>query len=566
MPSSLLIQFIGGLAFFFYGIYSMGQSLTTFAGDRLKGIIARSTQSRFTSLITGIATTFFFQSSSAVTVMAVGLASSGLISLAQGMAVSLGAGIGTTFLVLLIAVKIIIRYGLLIFVIGLVLQFLANQRILRVTGEVIKSFGLVFFGLSIMSMAVAPIKDSTLIPQIFSFMQGHPFLNFLIAAAITAMVHSSGAVLGVVISLTFTGNISYEATFPLILGANIGTGFTAILASLKATTDGKRVAWANLLLRLGAALILFLFLSQAIQIFHQLNVWTITHLLGHELTVHSEVAWTHFYFNVFVAFLFLPLLPLGEKLIMKLIPSTYDEKESFGPKYLNMTALSTPSLAFAQVSREMVRMGEIVQQMFKESLILFESYNYDIVDRITSADHQVDLLYKSMKFYLAKLSFKKLDESDAETAIQLMTVINELETIGDTIERHMTRLAHKKLNKGVKFSQEGWEEIKLMHQETLHIIELTLAALSSSSEEIAVKIKTRMKYFLQLEDQYKMNHLMRLNKGLQETIDTSAIHLELLATYRRINVALGTMIRHVLTGTTIPQDVVEEDEEEQFKS
>src|SRR3989338_10239731 len=218
MPSSHLLQFIGGLAFFFFGLFSTHQGLQSFAG-----------------LVTGFLVTLFYQSSSAVTVMTVGLVSSGLLSLELSMAVSLGAGIGTTFVVLLISIKQILDYGIVLIAIGLCLRWMGQRVVVRLMGEVVFGLGFVFFGLNVMSQATAPLQTYPWIPQIFQFMEQYPLVNFLIAAVVTALVHSSGVVLGILLALAFAGAITFSAALPMVLGANVGTSFTAIMAGVKAT-------------------------------------------------------------------------------------------------------------------------------------------------------------------------------------------------------------------------------------------------------------------------------------------------------------------------------------------
>lgn len=545
MPSSHLLQFIGGLTFFFFGLYTMHRTLTGFAGERFRNIIARTTEGRLKSLATGIVVTFFLQSSSAVTVMTVGLASSGLITLEQAMAIGLGAGVGTTFVILIMSVKTIVSWGLLLIVAGLLLKFLESRKRSQLAGDILFGFGFVFFGMTVMSEATRPLQTYPLIPQIFLFMAEHPFANFAIAALITALVHSSAVVLGILISLAYSGAITFPVAVPLVLGANIGTSFTAVMAAFRAKTEGKRAAWANLILRFVAVLLLAPFFETATDWFHRLNVLVLDTVLGLPLTVQSEIALSHLFFNLFIMVLFLPLLPMGKKLVERLIPKRGDE-EAFGPKYLDKNALATPALAFAQINREIIRTGEIVQSMFKESVALFERYDLDLIDRIESEDHKVDTLYKAVKFYLAKLSIGNLTEEEADTSLHAMSAINELENIGDTIDHHILRLAQTKWNKGVDFSPEGWQEIGALHGKTADMMGLTLAALGAGSEELARRMERHFDDYVDEEDRFKMAHLMRLHQGLKESIHSSSVHLELVALFHRINLSLLTIVRHLM--------------------
>lgn len=546
MPSSHILQFIGGLTFFFFGLFTINQGLTFFAGDRLKSMIARTTRSRFHSFFTGMIVTFFLQSSSAVTVMTAGLTSSGLLSLEQAMAVSLGAGLGTTFVVFLMSIKEILEWGLLIITVGLILRATANRKIISIFGKIIFGFGFVFFGMSVMAQSTTPLKTYAWIPQILQFMEVYPFANFLIAAVITAVVHSSGVVLGILLALAYSDSITFAAAVPLILGANIGTSFTAILLSINSRTEGRRAAWANLLLRVGAVTIILLILPYYIDFQHAINAFLLETVIGNPASVHWEIALSHFFFNAFVAILFLPFLGWGKKLICWMVPMKPSEKEVFGPRYLDVNALSTPSLAFAQALRELVRMGEIVQGMLRDSLNLFRRYDLDQVDDIKERDHKVDQLYKAIKFYLARFSFKNLKEDETETGMQIMTGINEMESVGDIIDRQLVRLAHKKWKKSAEFSDLGWKEICEMHQGTMEMIEYTLASLASGNQELARKMKRHQAFYAERTEQLKRSHLMRLSEGLKESIETSQIHLELISLFNQINYSLLLSANHLL--------------------
>lgn len=546
MPQSHVLQFIAGLSFFFFGLHTLHMALNFFAGDRLKNLVAKSTQSTSRSFVLGMVVTFFLQSSSAVTVMTVGMASSGLLSLEQAMAVSLGAGIGTTLVVFLISVKVFVQYGILLVTGGFVLHFFWKRKRVQIIGEVIYGLGFIFVGLLTMSQSMAPLMNFPFLPLVFRFMESHPFANFIIAALITGFVHSSGVILGILVSLAYSGSITFPVAIPLVLGANIGTSFTAVMAAWGSKAEGRRVAWSNLLLRFGAVLLIYPFLPQFTEAIHRINLFVFSFIFNADPSVNAEIAISHFYFNVLVAALFLPLIPLGKKIICWLIPKSIDEKEEFGPKYLDKNALATPSLAFAQVGREMMRMAEIVYTMLKESLSLFVDFNLDKQDYIATSDHKVDRLFKAIKFYLSQLSLQNLKEEEAKSLIQLMTVSNELESMGDTIDRHIARLAHKKWNKGVPFSVEGWKEICEMHESTLVMMQLVMAAFSANSAELAVRVKQHQINYGLRESTLKMNHLQRLHQGLQESIETSAIHLELVTLYHQIHVSLLTMVSPLL--------------------
>lgn len=546
MPGNYLIQFIGGLAFFFFGLYSINQALQGFAGDRLKNMIAKTTEGRLKSLVTGILVTFFMQSSSATTVMIVGLTSSGLLMLESAMSVALGAGIGTTLVVLLFSIKGLVDAGIPILTLGMILRFFPRRHSVRLTGHILFSFGFVFFGMTVMAQAVEPLKESSWLPTVFAFLENYPFTNMILAAVITALVHSSGVIMGLLISLAFSGAMTFPVALPLILGANLGTSFTALTVSFKAKTDGKRAALANFLFRTGAVMLVYVLLVPVTEVFHFLNERLIHFLFNSSVTAHTEIALSHFLFNMVVALLFLPLLPLGKKIVCWVIPDNKSEDEDFGPRYLDKEALSTPSLAFAQVSREVVRMGEIAKDMFERALELFQNYNIDLAEQLENEEQKVDTLYKAIKFYLAKLTSHELSEAETEMNIFLMTTTNEWENIGDTVEHHFIRLAHHKWNHGHKFSQEGWKEIGELHRSTVAMMELALNTISTNNRTLARRLLRQVNRYTMEEDRLKMSHLKRLHEKRKESIETSAIHLELISLYHRINMSLLSMVRYLL--------------------
>lgn len=293
-------------------------------------------------------------------------------------------------------------------------------------------------------------------------------------------------------------------------------------------------------------MIIALFLKEFLFLFNQGNHFFLVGLFNVPLTPYTQIALFHLFFNIAAALFFLPLMPLGERLMVQLFPTRPDEKESFGSRYLDRSALSTPPLALAQVNRELIRMGEIVQTMFKKSLKLFEKYDLDLEDTIRSKDHQVDTLYREIKFFLAQLSVKDLEDEDANSSMYLMRAVNEMENIGDMIDVHIIRLAQKKWKKITKFSNEGWKEICQMHRGTEEMLGLCLSVMTTSNQTLALKMANHHTHYAETGDQLKMTHLKRLSEGKKDTIDSSAIHLELLSLYHRMNLSLMTIAGHLL--------------------
>ncbi len=535
---------IGGIVFFFYGLRSARKGLEVLAGNRLRAGMGKIAENRITALGFGAVVSFVLQSSGAASAMLVSFADSGIMSLFQAVAVLLGADIGTTFVVLLLSIKKIADLSLLIVAVGFFLQMLGRSRKVRDVGSFVLAFGLIFFGMQLMTTAMMPIKENQIAMSVFAYLAENRLATLIGATILASAMHSAGMI-GIGIALAFAGVISFEAAIPMVLGANIGSCITAVFASVRCGTVGKRVALAHTLTKIIGVGLIFPFIPQAAKLIN--GVEGIVHAVftGYGTEVAAKIAMTHILFNVALAVLFMPLLKPLVKLVEIVLPMPPEKEKVFAPKYLDKKALETPALAFAQSKREIMRLASIAQSMFRDCLKMYSKGedHRDAIEAIQSEDDKIDLLEKAIRFYLAEVATEQLSSDHVKTHIALFGIAHELEEIGDTISKEMVQLAKKKAKWHRIFSDEGWTDLRKFQSMVSENFKLMISALVQPHEEIAMKLARHEEHMNEIEQQLRQAHIARLHKGLKESFDTSSIHLDILANIRRINTNITNIAR-----------------------
>ncbi|MBI3995461.1 MAG: Na/Pi cotransporter family protein [Nitrospirae bacterium] len=523
MTTLMLFSLLGGIALLLYGLQLAGDGLQGLAGGRLRSILATFTKNRFLGLAAGAFITAVIQSSSATTVMLVGFTSAGLMTLSQTVALILGADIGTTLTVQLIAFQIT-DYALAILSLGFALFFFGKPRRIKLVGTVLFGFGLIFFSLKLLSDGMAPLRDNEIARRMLLSVHEVPIWGILISALLTALLHSSAATIGIAIASASQGLLPLASAVPIILGANVGTCATAWVASLGSTTEAKRVALAHILFKLLGVVLIYPF------------------LLPFEATVGQtsenivrQIANAHTLFNLGIALLFLPFTGPLARLVAWLIPEKLSLEEYSRPKYLDPLVLDSPALALGQATREALRMSDIVRDMYRETIRVFTDNNQETLEQIERKDDWVDTLNREIKLYITKLSAKSLTEEQSEREVALLALSSDLETIGDIIDRNLMELAKKKIYKGVRFSDQGLKEIVQLHDRVGQNFERVISAFASHDPELAQRVVQAKDEIKHLERELRAAHIQRLHAGLPESIETSAIHIDILTNLVRIN-------------------------------
>ena len=528
----VLFALLGGTALLLYGVRLVGEGLQRAAGTRLRHILSTLTGNRLKALAVGAGATAILQSSSATTVMLVGFASAGLLTLRQTIGVILGADIGTTVTVQLLAFNVLDYAALVVFV-GWFLQ-VTGRGTIRYVGQSILGFGFLFLGMKLVADGTASLATSALFADFLRALTDQPLLLIILAAIFTGLVRSSAAVIGLALSLAASGLMPLLGAIPVILGANIGTAATALLASVGQNAEARRVAAAHAVFKVAGVAIFAPFIGP----FADLVRLTAP-------DVQRQIANAHTIFNVAVAALFLPFANVAADLFVRLIPET--QRAETGARYLNPAVLDTPAVALGQALRETLRMGDVVLQSLRDTIAVLERDDERLMAEVIARDDLIDRLEEDIKQYLVKLREHSLTEEQSQRETALIFVIVNLEEIGDVIDKNLMELAEKKIRGNHVFSAQGWQEIRDLHAKVVENLELAMSALAAQDPAVAEKVIRHKANVNVLERQLRQTHISRLHSGLRESIDTSSIHLDLLAALKRAN-SLVTGIAYAVLG------------------
>jgi phosphate:Na+ symporter len=530
----VLFSILGGTALLLYGVRLVGDGLQRAAGTRLRHLLSTLTGNRFKALLVGAGVTAVLQSSSATTVMLVGFASAGLLTLRQTIGVILGADIGTTVTVQLLAFDLLSLSPLVVFV-GWLL-WATGRGTIKYIGQAILGFGFLFLGMKLVADGTTPLTQSALFGDLLAALTNQTLILLLIAAAFSGIVRSSAATIGFALSLATAGILPLAGAIPIIFGANIGTAVTALVAAIGQNAEARRVAAAHAAFKIVGVALFYPF----IQPFAELVQHTAP-------DVPRQIANAHTIFNVVVAAVFLPASKWAAEFFTRLIPES--ASPSTGAIYLNTQTLDTPAVALGQALRETLRMGDVVVQSLRDSIVVLERNDEALMHQVVARDDVIDRLEEDIKQFLIQLGAQQLTEEQAERETALIFVIANLEEIGDVVEKNLMELAEKKIRGGHSFSTQGWAEIKDVHTKVVENLELALSALAANDPQIAEKVIRHKSRINLLERQLRQTHIQRLHEGLRESIDTSSVHLDLLANLKRANslaagVAYAVLGRH----------------------
>lgn len=521
----LIINLLGGLGLFLYGMKMMGDGLENAAGDKLKGIFDRITSNPIKGVLTGTIVTAIIQSSSATTVMIVGFVNAGLMNLYQATSVIMGANIGTTVTAQLITFKFD-AYAPIFLAIGAVMILFCNKRKVKEVGQIILGFGVLFLGLKLMSGAMSPLNDSVFFTNLILKLEGHTILGLLIGLMMTAVLQSSSASTGILVALASTGSLPLTVAIPILLGNNIGTCVTALISSIGTSITAKKAAVIHLLFNLIGAII---FLIIPVNLLADV-VLAISPNVGPE-AIPRQIANAHTLFNVVNTILLLPLIKYLVAFVNKIIPGE-DEKDVPGVKYIDERLLETPAIAFGQTTNEVARMAEKAKENLKIAMNSFLQGDEELIKLAYSNERIINLLEHDITRYLVKLSNSDLgDEQRAELAAYFH-VVNDIERIGDHAE-NIADLASERITKGLTFSPEALSEIKGMFDYTVSAVEMSIDCFKNYNKEKAAGIRGIEDRIDSLEKELRASHIKRLNTGVCNAV-VGTIFLDLISNLERI--------------------------------
>jgi phosphate:Na+ symporter len=519
----IFLALFGGMALLLYGIRLGGDALQRAAGGRLRHVLTGLSRHRLLAVVGGAVITATIQSSSATTLMLIGFVSAGLMTFRQTLGVILGADIGTTFTVQLIAFRVT-DYSPFLVGLGFTVNFLGRRTVVKDIGQALLGLGLMFLGLKLILDGVHPMEANPLARDVIAAIASSPVGAVVAAAILSALVASSAATLGLALALASAGLLSLEGAVAIVIGANIGTCATALAASIGATAEAKRVAIAHIAFKLLGALLAL----PLIEPFTELVAST-------AVDPARQIANAHTFFNVGISLLFLPFTAVAARAIEALVPDDQTGETPFRTRYLDERAFDQPSLALGQATREALRMADVVQGMLRDIVTVFRTDSQALIEEVEKRDDQVDFLEREIKLFLARLGRDAMSSDLSRKEIALISVIGNLENIGDIIDKNLMELARKKLYQGRRFSDAGWTEIVEFHGMVSKNLERAIAAFAANDRTLAQEVLDQRPLMRQREREFRESHLNRLRAGLAESLETSEIHLDVLTNLKRIS-------------------------------
>ena len=525
----------GGLALFLFGMEQMADALKAVAGERMKLILAKLTTNRFMGAATGAFVTAVIQSSSVTTVLVVGFITAGLMSLSQSVGVIMGANIGTTITAQIIAFKVT-KAALLMVAVGFSMLFFSKQEKIKQYGGMLMGLGLVFFGMSVMSDAMKPLRSYQPFLDLMTSME-NPLVGILIAAVFTGLIQSSSATTGIVIVMATQGFITLQAGIALAFGANIGTCVTAMLAAIGKPREALRAAVVHVLFNVFGVLVWVGFITPLAEFVTWLSP-SHPELTGNQRLAAEaprQIANAHTIFNIANTLLFIGFTGQFARLVEKLVPDKpLEELVIAKPKYLDEELLETPSLALDRARLEIGNMGGRVIAMLQDIMPAIISGDRTMLKNIAKIDDEVDILHGHIVTYLGRISQKALTENQTSVLVNLMAATNDLENIGDIIETDLVHLGLEGIEAQVTISEQTRGVLRKLHDITSTTAELAIDAIMDNDQRAAQEVIALKADINRLMESATMHEARRLVAEEPNRLAAYTLEIDIIEKLKRI--------------------------------
>lgn len=521
----IVFGLLGGLAVFIFGMNMMSECLQKAAGEKMKTILSLLTKNPVLGVLAGALTTAVLQSSSATTVMAIGFVSAGLMSLPQAISIILGANIGTTMTAQIIAFEITDYIYVFIFV-GFLIHFVCKSEKIKNIGQTIFAFGLLFLGIETMGSVMKPLASSPFFTNLIGRVADMPVLGVLVGTLMTLVVQSSSATIAVLQNFAaqagadgVTSIIGLTGAIPILLGDNIGTTITALLASVGQSKDAKRTAVAHCMFNLSGAFLFIWFVKPYAKLIQYISP------KGNEVDVISrQIANAHTGFNLTMTLIWIPLVPLMVKIVMKLVPERRKEEAAVpsAPMYLDDKLIGQPAAALKLVEKEVLRCSELVKEMLVEMKDINRKEGEAAASRIQEKSEILTALSGKINEYLtAVFSEGVLTEEQAEESTGLMYVLCDVERIGDLCQKVSGSIAMQGTKKE-RYSKEALKDIRMSIGAVLDMYTKAMDTIMNGGRVEHSELQSWKEEVIQLDDMMRRAHLERVRKKKCRATMTSA--------------------------------------------
>jgi len=519
----VLLHLLSGVALLVWGTNIVKVGILRVYGANLRHILSVSVSNRLSAFAAGLGVTGLVQSSNATAVITSSFVGQGLIAVAPALAIMLGANVGTAVMVQVFSLDLSWLSPLLIFV-GVILHLSWKGQRVGHVGRVLIGLGLITLALELISIATRPVVQAAGVKVLFGTLTGDATLDMLIGAFLTILCYSSLAVVLFCGALASAGVVSIHVALALVLGANLGSGISALLTTSGNNQPGKRVTLGNLLSRLLGCLIALPLLT------HAEDLLKLVSTDPQRLIVNF-----HLMFNVVLAILLIGATGPLARLCEAILPGRNTGDSQVTPRHLDPAALTTPTLALSNAARELLRIGDRVEQMLDNLLRVLRTNDARLATATCRIDDEVDDLYTAIKLYLTRISTEALDENDGQRWTEIISLTINLEHAGDLIERMLLDAKDKKIAHNLQFSEAGMQEIAEMHGRVVANLRLAMSVFLTGDLRSAQQLVEEKAKFRDLERKYSRSHLQRIAVQTAESIETSSLHLDMISELKRLN-------------------------------
>jgi phosphate:Na+ symporter len=519
-----LVDLAGTIALLLWGVHMVQTGIQRAFGPHLRRLLGRALGDRFRAFAAGLGITAILQSSTATGLMAASLAAGGLVDLVPGLAVMLGANVGTTLIVQVLSFNIS-RVAPLFILIGVIFFRRGHESRPRDLGRVAIGLGLMLMALNGLLALMTPYEDVPSLRLLMGSLATQPIIDVILAAALTWFAHSSVATILLIVSLAANQVVPPDCAFALVLGANLGSALNPLIeGAAGGDSVAKRLPMGNLLNRaLGVVLGL------------ALMPWIGPLMVVLEPNTARAVADFHTAFNVVMAALFLPVLGPFARLLQRMLPARAAPTDPSQPLYLDESAREVPTIALAGAAREALRMADVLETMLRNALDALDRGDRARVSATKRLDDVLDRLCQDIKIYLTELDPDTLDATDSRRLSEILAFVTNIEHAGDIVEKGLVAVASKRLKRGLSFSGEGQAEIREMLERLASNVTAAAAVFMTEDARAARALLGEKEVFRDLEAKATETHFARIRAGRIESRETSSLHLDVLRDMKRIN-------------------------------
>lgn len=522
-PIVIILNLAAAAALLIWAVRLVRTSFERAFSSQMRQWLKLTTGNRLTAAMTGVGISIMLQSSTAVALLLASFMPASAMSVSMGLAIILGADLGSAIVVQILSSRISLLTPLLLLS-GVFFFMRTNRRVLRQIGRILIGLSLIFVSLGMISEASAPLANNAAIKNVFIYLSDDLLTGFVLAAFLAWMMHSSIAAVLLFATLAANGVLPLNAAFAMTLGANLGGSFIAVFLTLKSDINIRKVVLANLLLRGGGALV-------ALGLIHEFDI--INHIFG--ATSQLKVLNFHLFFNAAVLLAGIILLTPASGFVAILLPEKQDAEELSMRSVLDLSVQNEPARAFACVRRELVDMGNRIENMLRDAMDLFENYDENIAERLRAEERNIAKNAFDLRVYLSGIRSDDPSEDTGTRAFDFAGIATNLESGADAIGRKIVTLAKRMHHDRTHFSEDGRHELMDFYDKVLRNIQQGILVLMSEDVETARELVAQKEMIRELNQKLERKHLTRLRQGLTETIETSAIHIDLLRSLKVLN-------------------------------